>query len=66
VNYDFVELSQIISQCNIYEAGKKNEVFRYMEEQVTIGINTYRPLFFLSQKKTEPEIDAGSRQGPKR
>ncbi|PWZ34128.1 putative pectate lyase 21 [Zea mays] len=23
----------IISQCNIYEAGKKNEVFRYMEEQ---------------------------------
>jgi len=29
-----VELPQIISQCNIYEAGKKSEVFRYKEEQV--------------------------------
>ncbi|KAF8775386.1 hypothetical protein HU200_004805 [Digitaria exilis] len=25
--------SQIISQCNIYEAGEKKQVFRYMEEQ---------------------------------
>ncbi|XP_034593978.2 putative pectate lyase 21 isoform X2 [Setaria viridis] len=27
--------AQIISQCNIYEAQRKKEVFRYMEEQAT-------------------------------
>ncbi|GJN13429.1 hypothetical protein PR202_gb00131 [Eleusine coracana subsp. coracana] len=27
--------ASIISQCNIYKAGKKKEVFRYMEEQLT-------------------------------
>jgi len=39
-----IELPQIISQCNIYEAGKKSEVFRYKEEQVIIStVYSYFP-----------------------
>ena len=57
---------QIVSQCNIYEAGEKKKVFTYMSEQVSYYIYTgpYRSAFhFLYLKRFEFVIHAGGGQG---
>jgi hypothetical protein len=59
---------QIISQCNIYEAGDKKKVFMYMPEQVISYTGFYKSISlsmrFVSLTYTAYVIDIGGRQGP--